>query len=40
VFKPGKSLNPISDGWRNIEIEDEALADALVIRHRKQVMAP
>jgi hypothetical protein len=29
AFKPGKSLNPISDEWGNIEIEGEALADAL-----------
>ena len=29
VFKPGKSLNPISDEWGNIEVEGEALADAL-----------
>jgi len=29
VFKPGKSLNPISDEWGNIEIEGEALADEL-----------
>ena len=29
VFKPGKSLNPISDEWGNIEIEGEALANAL-----------
>ena len=28
VFKPGKSLNPISDEWGNIEIEGEALADS------------
>jgi hypothetical protein len=27
VFKPGKSLNPISDEWGNIEIEGEALAN-------------
>jgi hypothetical protein len=27
VFKPGKSLSPISDEWGNIEIEGEALAD-------------
>ena len=25
AFKPGKSLNPISDEWGNIEIEGEAL---------------
>jgi hypothetical protein len=29
VFKPGKSLNPISDEWGNIEVEGEALADTL-----------
>ncbi len=29
VFKPGKSLNPISDEWGNIEIEGEALANTL-----------
>ena len=29
VFKPGKSLNPISDEWGNIEVEGEALANAL-----------
>jgi len=29
AFKPGKSLNPISDEWGNIEIEGEALADDL-----------
>jgi hypothetical protein len=29
AFKPGKSLNPISDEWGNIEIEGEALANAL-----------
>ena len=29
VFKPGKSLNPISDEWGNIEIEGEALANNL-----------
>ena len=28
AFKPGKSLNTISDEWGNIEIEGEALADA------------
>ena len=28
VFKPGRSLNPISDEWGNIEIEGEALADS------------
>jgi hypothetical protein len=28
VFKPGSSLNPISDEWGNIEIEGEALADS------------
>ena len=34
VFKPGKSLNPISDEWGNIEIEGEALANALrQVRH-------
>lgn len=27
MFKPGKSLNPISDEWGNIEIQGEALAD-------------
>jgi hypothetical protein len=27
VFKPGKSLNPISDEWGNIEIEGEALSN-------------
>lgn len=27
VFKPGKSLNPISDEWGNIEVEGEALAN-------------
>jgi hypothetical protein len=27
AFKPGKSLNPISDEWGNIEIEGEALAN-------------
>jgi hypothetical protein len=26
AFKPGKSLNLISDTWGNIEIEGEALA--------------
>jgi hypothetical protein len=29
AFKPGKSLNPISDEWGNIEIEGEALANDL-----------
>lgn len=29
AFKPGKSLNPISDEWGNIEIEGEALANNL-----------
>ena len=29
VFKPGKSLNPISDEWGNIEIEGELLANEL-----------
>lgn len=29
VFKPGKSLNPISDEWGNIEIEGEVLANEL-----------
>src|SRR3954465_9200635 len=29
VFKPNKSLNPISDEWGNIEIEGEALANNL-----------
>jgi hypothetical protein len=29
AFKPGKSLNPISGEWRNIEIEGEALANDL-----------
>jgi hypothetical protein len=29
AFKPGKSLNPISDEWGNIETEGEALADDL-----------
>ena len=29
AFKPGKSLNPISDEWGNIEVEGEALADNL-----------
>ena len=29
VFKPGKSLNPISDEWGNIEIEGEMLANEL-----------
>lgn len=29
AFKPGKSLNPISDEWGNIEVEGEALADEL-----------
>jgi hypothetical protein len=27
VFKPGKTLSPISDQWGNIEIEGEALAN-------------
>jgi hypothetical protein len=27
--KPGKSFNPISDEWGDIEIEDEALANNL-----------
>jgi hypothetical protein len=29
AFKPGKSLNPISDEWGNIEIEGEVLANEL-----------
>jgi catechol 2,3-dioxygenase-like lactoylglutathione lyase family enzyme len=29
AFKSGKSLNPISDEWSNIEIEGEALANDL-----------
>ncbi len=44
VFKPGKSLSPISDEWGNIEIEGEALADALgkfgTWTVREQVVGP
>ena len=44
AFKPGKSLNPISDEWGNIEIEGEALADALgkfgTWTVREQVVGP
>ena len=29
VFRPGKTLSPISDQWGNIEIEGEALANDL-----------
>jgi hypothetical protein len=44
VFKPGKSFNPTSDEWGNIEIEGEALADALgkfgTWTVREQVVVP
>ena len=44
AFKPGKSLNPISDEWGNIEIEGEALANDLgkfgTWTVREQVVGP
>ena len=44
VFKPGKSLNPISDEWGNIEVEGEALANDLgkfgTWTVREQVVSP
>ena len=44
ALKPGKSLNPISDEWGNIEIEGEALANDLgkfgTWTVREQVVGP
>ena len=44
VFKPGKSLHPISDEWGNIEVEGEALANDLgkfgTWTVREQVVSP